>query len=349
LMQPAFHRQHLAAWASGIADLTAAMLEQWQRKSARPFDIAAEMRQLTQQIIVKLLFGAEVDSAEADAVGRAFAEITEYINYRETSLLPLPASWPTARHRRLKQAQCLLDQFVHHIIDQRRANASDDSADLISMLLAAQDEETGAGMSDQQLYDEVRTIFFGGYDTTSNALAWVWYLLAQHPNVEQRLQHELDTVLAGRAPAYQDLAKLTYLRMVIEEAMRLYPPAWITVRTVVADDQIDGYRVPAGAKVLISPYVTHRLPAFWEQPETFDPERFRPECAGERHRGAYIPFGVGPRLCIGSNLAMLEAQLIVATVAQRYRLSLVPGHSVQARPGIILHPRHGIVVRASVR
>jgi cytochrome P450 len=349
LMQPAFHRQHLAAWASGIADLTAATLEQWQRKSARPFDIAAEMRQLTQQIIVKLLFGAEVDSAEADAVGRAFAEITEYINYRETSLLPLPASWPIARHRRLKQAQRLLDQFVHHIIDQRRANASGDSADLISMLLAAQDEETGAGMSDQQLYDEVRTIFFGGYDTTSNALAWVWYLLAQHPDVEQRLQHELDTVLAGRAPAYQDLAKLTYLRMVIEEAMRLYPPAWITVRTVVADDQIHGYRVPAGAKVLISPYVTHRLPAFWEQPEAFDPERFRPERAGARHRGAYIPFGVGPRLCIGSNLAMLEAQLIVATMAQRYRLSLVPGHSVQARPGIILHPRYGIVVCASVR
>jgi cytochrome P450 len=336
LMQPAFHRQRLAAWTTDITDLTAGMLDQWRFRSYRPFDVAAEMRRLTQQIIVKLLFGAEIGVFEAETIGRAFTRITEYINYREVNMLP-------------QQAQHLLDRFVHGIIEERRANASDDGADLISMLLAAQDEETGAGMSDQQLYDEVRTIFFGGYDTTANALAWVWYLLAQHPTVEHRLQHELDTVLGGRIPTYQDLPKLTYLRMVIEETLRIYPPAWVTVRTVVADDQISGYQVPAGAKVVISPYVTHRLPAFWEQPATFAPDRFTPEQSGERHRYAYIPFGAGPRLCIGSNLAMLEAQLIVATVAQKYRLSLVPGHAVHLYPGIILRPRHGISIRLNAR
>jgi len=345
LMQPAFHRQRLASLATVITDLTAAMLDRWQTMHAREqsFDVAAEMHDLTQRIIVKSMFGAELETIEIRHVGQAFATVMEYFNYRVESLYPAPESWPTPRNRRLRRAQHVIDQFVQRIIENRRRDAAD-TGDLLSMLLAVCDEETGEGMSNQQLYDEMRAIFFGGYDTTSNALAWIWYLLAQHPHVEHRLHEELATVLGDRPPTFQDLPNLTFQRMVIEEALRMYPPAWAIARTVVADDQIDGWHIPAGAKVVVSPYVTHRLPAFWDRPDTFDPERFAPERSAERHRGAYLPFSIGPHLCIGSNLAMLEAQLIVATVAQKYRLCLVPGHSVQIHPGLILQPRHGIRV-----
>lgn len=348
LMQPAFHRQRLASLTTVITDLTVAMLDQWQSRSDRAFDIAAEMRHLTQQIIVGLMFGAEIDSHAAEAVGRAFAFMMEYFHYRNSSPFPLPEHWSTWRNRRLKHVQQQIEQFVNRIIEEQRRSAA--SADnLVSMLLAARDQETGEGMTNQQLFDEVRTIFFTGYDTTSNVLAWVWYSLAQHPDVERRLHHELTEVLGGRTPTFQDLPNLTYVRMIIEETMRLYPPAWSTGRTVVADDQIDGYHISAGSKVIISPYVTHRLPTLWEHPDTFDPQHFAPEQSAGRDQYAYFPFGGGPRLCIGSNLAMMEAQLIVAMVAQKYRLSLVLGRPVHLYPGIILQPRHGLPMRLYTR
>jgi cytochrome P450 len=343
LIQPAFHRQRLAGLATVITDLTAGMLGRWQRMAAhdQSIDVATEMRHLTQQIVVKIMFGAELGDTEIETIGHAFATIVAYIDYRTVSLLPLPQHWPTPRNRSLNQAQHLLDQVVRRMIEERRGSATD-NADLLSMLLTARDEETGEGMSDQQIYDEIRTIFFGGYDTTSNALAWVWYVLARYPDVEQRLHEELAMVLGERTPTYQDLPQLTYLHRVIEETLRLYPPAWVVVRTVIADDLIDGYHIPAGAKIVISPYVTHRLPTLWERPDIFDPERFTPERSAGRHRCAYIPFGTGPRLCIGSNLAMLETQLIVAMVAQIYRLRVVAGSSIRPYPSITLQPRNGI-------
>jgi cytochrome P450 len=343
LMQPAFHHQRLESLATAIIDLTAAMLDRWQAHDMRErsFDVATEMRYLTQQIVVGLMFGAEIDSRAAETVGQAFAFMMEYFHYRNSNPFPLPEHWPTWRNRRLKHAQQQIERFVNRLIEeQHRSVASADN--LISMLLAARDQETGVGMTDRQLFDEVRTIFFSGYDTTSNVLAWVWYSLAQHPDVERRLHRELAEVLGGRTPTFQDLPNLAYVRMIIEETMRLYPPAWSTGRTVVADDQIDGYHIPAGAKVIVSPYVTHRLPAFWEHPDTFDPQRFAPEQSAGRDRYAYFPFGGGPRFCIGNNLAMLEAQLIVAMVAQNYRLCLDLGHSVQVHSALILQPRHGI-------
>ena len=210
------------------------------------------------------------------------------------------------------------------------------------MLMLARDEETGEGMNDQQLRDEVMTMLFAGHETTANALAWTWYLLSQHPDIEHRLHSELDEVLGGAIPTLEHLPKLNYTRMVIEEAIRLYPPGWAFARHTVGDDEIGGYRIPANSLIWVSPYVTQRHPDFWENPEKFDPERFTPERSAGRPRFAYFPFGGGPHQCIGNAFAMMEAQLLLATIAQRYHLQLVPGHPVEPKVVLTLRPRYGL-------
>jgi cytochrome P450 len=343
LMQPAFHRQRLAGLVTTLTDTIAAMLQRWQAaiKAHRPIDMTLEMRRLAQESIVKTMFGVDLSMHEADMLGTAFTALTDYVAYRTSAWLPAPEHWRTPRNQRFRTAQQHIDRAVAGLISKRR-HAGLDGSDIISMLLAARDQETGAGMSDEQVRDEVRTIFFAGYETTASAMAWAWYLLAQHPHVEQRVHHEVAEVLGGRLPDLQDLPNLAYTRMVIEEVMRLYPPGWMTWRTVLADDQIGGYHIPAGAKLVISPYVTHRLPGLWEQPEAFEPERFTPACAAQRHRYAYIPFGAGPRMCIGSNLAMMEMQLTIAMVSQACRLQLVPGRAIQPHPSITFQPGHAM-------
>lgn len=342
LVQPAFQRQHIAGLDTLMTDATDGTLERWRTfaERAQPLDIAVEMMRLTREIAITTLFGTDV-TGEADAVGRALATVLEHINHRVWALLDLSDRLPTPRKRRYQQALGMLDTFVYRMIDERRRGGKD-RGDLLSMLLSARDQETGAGMSDRQLRDEVMTIFVAGHQTTANALAWTWYLLSRHSAAERRLLTELSTVLRGRTPTYQDLPNLTYTRMVIEEAMRLYPPTWITARTPVQDDEIGGYRIPANSVVLLSPYVTHHHPAFWESPERFDPERFTPERSADRPRYAYFPFGGGPRVCIGKSFALMEAELIVAMVAQKCRLDLVPGHPVEPLPMITLQPRYGL-------
>ena len=197
-------------------------------------------------------------------------------------------------------------------------------------------------MNDQQVRDEVITLLIAGHETVSTALTWTWYLLSQHPEVERRLLTELDEVLGGHVPTVGHLAKLSYTHMVLEEALRLYPPAWIFGRKAIADDEIGGYFIPANSMIVLSPYMTHRHPAFWENPEVFEPERFTPERSASRPHHAYFPFGGGPRTCIGSNFALMEMQLILATVAQRYRLRLVPGHQVEPEALLSLRPRCGL-------
>jgi cytochrome P450 len=230
-----------------------------------------------------------------------------------------------------------------------RRRCQQDTGDLLSWLLHARDAETGKGMSDMQLRDEVMTIFVAGHETTAAALAWTWYLLAKHPDVQRRLQAELTAVLGGRMPTSQDLQNLTYTRMVIAEALRLYPPTWVTARSPLADDEIGSYHISRHAVVLLSPYVLHRHPTFWERPAEFDPERFTPAPSPNRPRYAYFPFGGGPRRCIGESFALMEAQLIVAMVAQAYRLHLVPGHPVEPQPLLTLRPRHGVLVTLQPR
>ena len=217
------------------------------------------------------------------------------------------------------------------------------------MLLAVRDPETGEGMSDKQLRDEILTIFLAGHETTANALTWTWYLFAQHPEAEAQLHHELDQVLGTRMPTFADLAELKWTRMVIEEAMRLYPPAHMIARTAIGEDRIGGVRIPAGALITISIYVTHRNPNLWAEPERFDPERFRPEAAAQRHRFAYLPFGGGPRICIGNGFALAEAQVIVAAIGQRYRVRLAPGATVEPIGLITLRPKNGIWVTLEPR
>jgi cytochrome P450 len=274
-------------------------------------------------------------------VAQAVTTLIEDIGYRFAVPFYPPPRVPTPRNRRHRLALAALDHAIYEIIAaRRRGDTSGD--DLLGLLIDVRDEQSGEGMSDRQLRDEVITLFVAGHETTAVALAWAWHLLAEHPGAAERVRAELAGALGDRAPATADLPQLPYARMVIDEAMRLYPPAWITNRQAIADDEICGYHIPAGAIVLISPYVMHRHPAYWENPERFDPERFTPERSAGRPHYAYFPFGGGPRQCIGKGLALMEAQLILGAVAQRFRLGHVPGHVVEPQALVTLRPRGGL-------
>ncbi len=340
LMQPAFYRKQLATLGELMTGATAAMLERWQDAATREqsLDVSTEMMRLTLRVVGQALFSIDL-SDEADTVGQAFtALLTPFSDYVYHPVPPL--SFPTPRNRRIQQSIRTLDRVVQDIITERRQ--SDDKGDLLSMLLLARDEETGEGMNDRQVRDEVMTLLLAGHETTSNALSWTWYLLSQHPDAESRLHAELEQVLDGRIPTVENLPRLAYTRMVIEEALRLYPPAVGFNRKALADDEVGGYLVPANTLIWVSPYVTHRHPEFWENPEVFDPERFSPERSAGCPHFAHFPFGGGPRMCIGSNFAMMEAQLILATVAQRYQLRLLPGHRVEPEVLLTMRPRYGL-------
>jgi cytochrome P450 len=270
----------------------------------------------------------------------------------------MPQWLPTPGNLRYRRAMQLLEGTVNATIAERRRDPGD-AADLLTLLMAARDPEPGegttvpeaqrSGMTDRQLRDEMLTLLIAGHETVASALAWAWYLLATDPAAEAKLHAELAAVLAGRAPQVDDLPNLRYTQAVFEEALRLYPPAWIITRKALADDEIGGYRVPANALVVASPYVTHRQAALWHDPEAFDPDRFTEEHAASRPRFAYYPFGGGPRLCIGDQFALTEARLIIATVAQRYRLRLVAGHPIAVEPGVTLRPKHGLMMNLEAR
>jgi cytochrome P450 len=349
LSQPAFHRQRLAGLASTMTATAEAMSERWYgyAKSDQPFDIASEMMRLTLQTASLTLFGTDI-SGETDTVGRALRIAFDHVGYRLVHPFTMPINIPTPRNLRFSKAKRVLDKVVYGIIDQRRRSGKD-TGDLLSMLLLAQDEERGGGMSDLQLRDEVLTLFIAGHETTAVTLSWTWYLLGKNPDVALKLRAELENVLGGRTPTFDDLPRLQYTKMIFEETMRLYPPAWALPRQAIEEDVLGGYYIPAGSGVDVSPYVTHRHPDFWEEPEKFDPERFRPERAANRPRFAYFPFGGGSRTCIGNNFAMMEAQLILAIFAQRFRVDLVENHPVVPDPTFVLKPRHGVMVRVEKR
>lgn len=348
LAQPAFHRKRLAAFGTLITSATENMLDRWQAsaREQQPFEVGEEMMRLTLCIIGQALFSIDL-SDEANIVGQDFSAIRKLLQSFIFRPFP-PLGVPTPRNRRLNAAIHSLDGVVHSIINERRQHNTD-TGDLLSMLMLARDEETGEGMSDRQLRDEVMTLLLAGHETTANALTWMWYLLSQHPDVETRLHAELSAVLGGAVPTVDQLPDLKYTHMVIDEALRLYPPVFGFGRKAIGEDALGGYYVPANTFIWLCPYVTHRHPDFWERPEQFDPERFSPEQVAHRPHYAHFPFGGGPRLCIGSNLAMMEAQLITATVAQRYLLRLVPGHPVEPEVSLTLRPRYGLPVTLQPR
>jgi cytochrome P450 len=341
IAQPAFHRHRVTALAGVMAEAARDAAARWQPFAAagEPVDVDEEMMRLTRTVVVRALLGADLGPFTS-TIDHAWTIVNQHVGESFWSL-GVTEGWPTRKNRRFQAARAVLRGAVDHVITERRRNPSD-SADLLSMLMSARDEETGEAMTDEQLRVEVTTFLLAGQETTSLALTWAWYLLSENPQARQRLEDELDVVLDGRPPEYPDLANLPYLRMVIDEAMRLYPPAWGFSRQALADDRLGGFLLPRGWLAFVIPYVLHRLPAFWTDPDAFDPERFSPARSGDRPKFAYIPFGAGPRQCIGNQFALIETQLIVATLAQAYRLQVVPRHSAEPWPLITLRPRYGM-------
>lgn len=348
LAQPAFHRARIASYGATMADYAARTAARWTPGAA--LDVHDEMMRYTLDVVTKTLFDADVGE-QAEAIGSALTEAFEAFNY---AMIPfgelldhLPLPW-TIRFRR---ARARLDAVIYRIVAERRASG-EDRGDLLSMLLMANDAEGGSGgMSDEQLRDEAMTLFLAGHETTANALAWTWHLLARHPEVERRLHDELDAALGGRVPSAEDLVRLPYTRAVLSESIRLYPPAWMIGRRAMVDHALGGYRLPARTIVLMSPWVTQRDARWWPDPLRFDPDRWLPGAGGaaERPKFAYFPFGAGTRVCIGEQFAWMEGVLAIATIAQRWRLRAASDAEVVPRPIITLRPRDGIPMIAESR
>lgn len=345
IAQPAFHRSRIEALAGVMADAAAETAAHWETLAAQraperqPVEIGNEMMRLTRTVVLRALLGGELGPYAA-TIDAAWATINQQIGDSFWSF-GIADRLPTPKRRRFHGARAVLHGAVDHLIQERRRTPPG-SADLLSMLIEARDEETGESMTDLQIRVEVTTFLLAGQETTALALTWLWYLLSQHEQARRRLAEELDRVLRGRRPVFADLANLPYTRMVIDETMRLYPPAWGFSRQALADDRLGGYALPRGWLAFMIPYVLHRLPAYWEDAEQFEPERFSPERSADRSKFVYIPFGAGPRQCIGNHFAMIEMLLVVATLAQRFSLRLVPGHRVEPYALITLRPRYGM-------
>lgn len=338
LAQPAFHTKRVQSYAEVMVDYTVRLLDQWQPGQTR--DMNRDMMRLTLAIVAKTLFNADIDK-DANRISDALTDILEVTTQRIQSPIQVIPDWiPTESNKRRKSAVRELDGIVLGLIEQRRT-ANEDQGDLLSMLMMARDD-ADQGMTDQQLRDEAVTIVLAGHETTANALSWTWYLLAQHPEVEARLHAELDHVLGGRLPTTGDLRQLPYAEMVIKESMRLYPPIPSIARLAMEDLVIGGYPVPKGMIVSMAPHVIHRDPRWYPEPDEFRPERFTREFEKSLPKCAYLPFSTGPRICIGNSFAMMEAVLILATLAQRYRPGLVPGQNVTPHAALTMRPQPNI-------
>ena len=337
LAQPAFHSKRIGAYADVMVQLTEQMLATWADGQQR--EISGEMAGVTMNIITQTLFDASV-GPEIEAVKAAILTALHEVDHRFNQLIPIPDWLPTASNRRLSRAMAITDRIIQRFVDARRASG-EDKGDLLSMLLAAQDED-GGGMNDKQLRDECMTLFGAGHETTAVTLTWALYLLSQHPEAESRLYAEVDAVLGGRPATLEDLNHMPYTDWVIRETLRFYPPAWATTRENTVDVELGGYHLPKGSIVFLGFLWMHHDVRGFDAPDAFDPERFSPAREKEIDRRAYLPFGAGPRVCIGNMFAMMEARLILATIAQRYRLSLAPGHTVRPERLFTLRPKDGM-------
>jgi cytochrome P450 len=345
-MQPVFHHQRIAAYAETMVAYTARLLETWQDGEIR--DIHRDMTQLTLNVVTKTLFDRDMEGTEARDVAHALDVAMEWFASQRQWGFMLPYWVPTDVNRRYARALEEMDSSIYNLIRERRAGG-ENTGDLLSMLLQVQDETDGSRMSDRQLRDELATMVLAGHETTSNALAWTWMLLAQHPEVEARLLEEIQAVLGDRQPTAADLPLLPYTRAVIQESMRLYPPVFMQARSAARDCEVAGYRISANSIVLVSQWVMHRSDRYFEEPEAFRPERWANDFEKTLPKGVYFPFGEGPRICIGKGFALMEAALILASIARRFQLSLVPEHPIELLPAITLRPKYGIEVTVAKR
>jgi len=344
---PAFHRRRIERYAGQIVDLSATLCSEW--KPGQQLDIAAEMMRLALQVTARTLFDTEV-TPEIHVINEQVNIIMDLYNL----LVALPRAElllnvPLAPMRRFRRAKARLDEVVEAMIQRRRdeagSTALEQRGDLLSMLLAARDDQAegdGGTLSPDELRDQVLTLFLAGYETVANALAWTWLLLGQNPDAEARLHDELDSVLAGSPPTLEDMPRLEYTAMVLSESLRLYPPAWAMGRQVLEDVSIGPYRLRKGTMVFFSQYIVQRDPRWFPDPEAFRPERFTAAAKAARPRFAYFPFGGGGRQCIGESFAWMEAMLALATIAQRWRLRIAAGQTIELQPKITLRPKNGI-------
>ncbi|MBI2801441.1 MAG: cytochrome P450 [Gammaproteobacteria bacterium] len=342
LMQPMFHNKIVNTFDQVINAFTAVLAERWNQLPAdRPVALDREMSRVTFQIVAGTLFGSAIDEHADEMV-----DILDAININTKTLRAFFTLYPwipTAHNRRFNTVMRRLDHIVYKIINGRRV-AGVANKDLLDRLLSARDEPTALGMEEKQIRDEVVTLMLAGHETSSTALQWTFYLLAQHPEVEAELLGELNSVLNGNPAAAADLSRLPYLKQVVQESMRVYPPVWGIARRATNEQEFAGYRLPAGAYISILPYSLHRHPEHWPEPERFDPTRFSPQRSESRHSYAYIPFAAGPRTCIGAGMSMLEIQLVLAQLLPRFRLRPVPGHPVSPMATVTYRPRDGVKV-----
>jgi cytochrome P450 len=340
LMQPAFHHHRIAGYTQDMITLTSMQLDAWRPGEVR--DLVPEMTRLTFAIVARALFSTDTGD-EVRRVFHALRDVQEAIDWRYEVYAALPAWAPLITGRRMRRAVDVLQGFTRTMIAQRRADGVD-RGDLLSMLISARDED-GAMMSDEQLVGQSLSILFAGHETTANTLCWTWHLLGQHPEARARLEEEVQAVVGARALTPADLPRLPYTAQVIDEALRLMPPAWWAERMPLEEVNLGGYRVPAGTPVVMSVYVTHRDARFFPRPAHFDPDRFAPGWAEQIPRYAYLPFGAGAHICIGNTFARLEARIILATMAQRLRLAAVPGHHPRPRPVVTMGVANGLPMR----
>jgi cytochrome P450 len=349
LISPAFQHRRIGTYAATMASFTEGAQARW--KDGEMIDASAAMMRLTLAIAGKTMFNADLEK-DASEVGEAVTVANRNAIEQISSIFPFPVPWTTARTRQSQKAIDRLDRTVYGMIAARRASG-DDPGDVLSMLLAAEEEGSGTKMSDTEVRDEAMTLFLAGHETTANALAWALHLLSRNPDVYTRLCNEVDTVLGGRAPTLEDMPRLPYALQVFKETMRLYPPGYIVGRTAMRDVAIGEHTLPKGITAFINIYGMHHRAKFFPNPERFDPDRFRPEAEKEMVRSSYIPFGGGPRVCIGNQFALLEGQIVLAALAQRIKFEAATTREIQTEPLITLRPKNGVPLlvrrRAAVR
>jgi cytochrome P450 len=344
MIQPTFHHRHISLFADTILRETAVTIESLRQDARRgtAINISEKLLPLNLRILGQILFSADF-SDPSQPLLQSLQTARDYLERSISRLIPVPQSWPTPGNRRFFHDVAVIDAFTYGLIAERRRNPAE-KTDMLHMFLEARDRTTGEGMSDKELHDELMTVLFAAREDPENAISWSLYLLAQHPKETGRLRQELQEALNGRPPTFEELQKLPYLDRVIQETLRLYPPAWSLLRDVQEEDEIDGYRIPKDSMVLLNIHEAHRLPEFWPEPERFNPDRFGAEQVKNRPRQAYLPFGFGPRQCVGRDLGLLVIRLVLALIIQNYDLTLAPGYKMKRVAHQSLGPKDGVAV-----